>query len=103
MLAVIEIGWNQYTVKVWDIIETDNQNMEIDSIIKTNALLISNLNWDNIQIWTPLLEKSNIELKVLNNFKWDKIRVFKMKSKKRYSRTKWFRPFMTKLEITSIT
>jgi ribosomal protein L21 len=30
----------------------------------------------------------NVELKVLENFRDDKVKVFKMKSKKRYARTK---------------
>lgn len=102
MLAVLEIGWNQHIVKVWDIIETDDQNQEEWSTISTKALLISDLEWKKTKIWTPLLESSNVEMKVLNNYKGDKIRVFKMKSKKRYSRTKWFRPYMTKLEILNI-
>jgi ribosomal protein L21 len=33
---------------------------------------------------------------------WDKVRVFKMKSKKRYKRNVGFRPALTKLEVLSI-
>ena len=28
MLAVIELGWNQFTVKVWDIIDVKKQDAE---------------------------------------------------------------------------
>ncbi len=102
MLAVLELGWSQYIVKVWDVIEVDNQNEEIWLVINKKALLIADEDWENTKIGTPLLDTSKVELKVLENFKWDKVRVFKMKSKKRYARTKWFRPNMTKLEVLSI-
>jgi ribosomal protein L21 len=43
-----------------------------------------------------------VELKVLENFRDDKVKVFKMKSKKRYARTKWFRASLSKLEVLTI-
>jgi len=102
MLAVIELGWNQFTVKVWDVIDVKKQPNDIDSIIVTQALLISDEEWKNLKLWTPIVEGSKVELKVLDQFKGEKVRVFKMKSKKRYARNKWFRPHLTKLEVLSI-
>ncbi len=103
MLAVIELGWNQFIVKKWDIIEVKKQkDAEVWKNITVEAMLISDEEWKETKIWVPLIEWSKVELKVLDESKWDKIRVFKMKSKKRYARTKWFRPVLTKLEVLSI-
>lgn len=103
MLAVIELGWNQYIVKTWDIIEVKRQkDAEIWKNMTVEAMLISDEDWKETKVWTPTIQWSKVELKALEELKWDKIRVFKMKSKKRYARTKWFRPTLTKFEVLSI-
>lgn len=102
MVAVLEIGWHQFIVKKWDIIEVDNQNEKIGSKIKVNPLLVSEEDGKNTKVGTPILGDVTVELKVLEDFKDEKIRVFKMKSKKRYSRTKGFRASKTRLEVLSI-
>lgn len=102
MIAVLELGWNQFTVKVWDVIDVDNQDQEVWSVMKVNPLLVSDENGKSTKIGAPILTDMNVELKVLENFKDDKVKVFKMKSKKRYARTKWFRASMSKLEVLTI-
>lgn len=102
MIAVIELWWNQFIVKQWDVIEVKKQDAEVNSIINTDALLLSDEDWKQVKIWTPKLENTKISLKVLDQFKWEKVRIFKKKSKKRYTRNIWFRPHLTKLEVISI-
>ena len=102
MLAVIELGWNQFTVKVWDIIDVKKQDAKEKSKIKTDALLISDEDGKDVKVWTPFVEWAGIELKVLEQYKAEKVRVFKMKSKKRHMKNTWFRQSMTKLEVLSI-
>ncbi|MCT4617262.1 MAG: 50S ribosomal protein L21 [Candidatus Gracilibacteria bacterium] len=103
MLAVIELGGNQFTVKQGDIIDVKHLEGEIDSKVETTALLISDEDGKDTKIGTPMVEGSKVELKIVDQYKGDKIRVFKMKSKKRYSRNKGFRPTLTKLEVTAIS
>ena len=103
MLAVIELGGNQFTVKQGDKIDVKHLEGKLDSKVETSALLISDEEGKNTKIWTPLIEWSKVELKIVDQFKWDKVRVFKMKSKKRYARTKGFRPTLTKLEVLAIS
>lgn len=102
MIAVLELGWNQFTVKVWDVIDVDSQDQEVWSTIKVNPLLVSDENGKSTKIGSPILTDMNVELKVLENFRDDKVKVFKMKSKKRYARTKWFRASLSKLEVLTI-
>jgi len=100
MLAVIELWWNQFTVKVWDIIDVKKQDLKEKAKMTTDALLISDEDGKDVKVW--IVEWSKVELKVLEQFKAEKVRVFKMKSKKRHMKNTWFRAHMTKLEVLSI-
>ena len=103
MLAVIELGGNQFIVRKGDIIDVKKQDVEVKSTISTPALLVSDEEGKETKIGTPIVEGSNVELKVLEQFKGEKVRVFKMKSKKRYMRNKGFRASLTKLEVISVS
>ncbi|MDP2103887.1 MAG: 50S ribosomal protein L21 [Candidatus Gracilibacteria bacterium] len=102
MIAIVEIGGNQFTVKVGDIIEVDNQNIEAGTSFDAQPLLVSDEAGKSVKVGTPFVEGGKVSLKVIEDFRDEKIRVFKMKSKKRYSRTIGFRADKTKLEVLSI-
>jgi len=102
MLAVIELWGNQFIVRKGDIIDVKKQNVEIKSTITTEALLISDEEGKETKVGSPMVEGSKVELKVIEQYKWEKIRVFKMKSKKRYAKNTGFRPHLTKLEVLSV-
>ncbi len=102
MIAVIELGWNQFTVKVGDIIDVKKLQADVDSKGKTDVLLLSDEEWKDTKVGTPLVKGSKVEYKVLEQFKGKKVRVFKMKAKKRMMKNVWFRPSLTKIEILSI-
>lgn len=102
MIAVIELGWNQFTVKVGDIIDVKKLAQEVNATISQEALLVSDEEGKDTKIGTPFVTGSKVELKVLEQFKWEKVRVFKKKSKKRFTRNKGFRAHLTKLEVLSV-
>ena len=93
---------NQFTVKQWDIIDVKKLDNEINASFDVSAMLVSDEEGKETKVWTPFVEGSKVVLKVLDQFKWKKVRVFKMKSKKRYMRNNWFRARLTKLEVISI-
>lgn len=102
MLAVIELGGNQFTVRAWDIIDVKKLAKEVWDSLTVESMLLSDEEWSDVKVGTPFVSWSKVELKVLDQYKWEKVRVFKMKAKKRYVRNKWFRPHLTKLEVLSI-
>lgn len=102
MLAVIELGWNQFTVKVGDIIDVKKQDKEVDTIFSMEALLVSDEAGNQTKVGVPTVSGSKIEFKVIEQFKGEKVRVFKKKSKKRYTRNTGFRAHLTKLEVLSV-
>ena len=89
-------------VQKGDIIEVKRQDVELGGTLITEALLLSDLDGNDVKIGTPTVAGSKVECKVLDQKKGDKVRVFKMKAKKRYMKNRGFRPSITQLEITSI-
>lgn len=102
MIAVIEVWWNQFNVKVGDIIDVKKLDANVDDVASIEALLVSDEDWKDSKIGTPFVDWSKVEYKVLEQYKWSKVRVFKMHAKKRYMKNNWFRPSLTKIEILSI-
>lgn len=100
MIAVVEIGGKQYTVENNTSFVVDRQHVEVGKTIEVPAMLIADDK--STKIGTPTIDGSKVTLKVEEHFKGDKIRVFKIKSKKRYMRTQGFRPYQTRLTVTAI-
>lgn len=102
MLAVVELGGNQFIVRKWDVIDVKRLAQKIGDTLSIEAMLVSDEEGKDVKVGTPLVAGSKVELKVLEQFKDEKVRVFKMKAKKRYTRNKWFRAQLTKLEVLNI-
>ena len=102
MLAVIELGGNQFIVRKDDVIEVKKQYLEVGKQLAVEALLVSDEEGTVTKVGTPTVAGSKVVLEVLAQEKWEKIRVFKMKSKKRYMKNNWFRPHITRLSVSSI-
>lgn len=102
MLAVVELGGNQFIVRKWDVIDVKRLAQKIGDTLSIEAMLVSDEEGKDVKVGTPFVAGSKIEFKVLEQFKDEKVRVFKMKAKKRYTRNKWFRAQLTKLEVLNI-
>ena len=101
MFAIVEFGGKQYRVQEKDIIRVEkietpeNKNVMVDKVL----LLASE---KETKIGMPFISGASVEIKVLKTAKGDKVLTFKMKSKKRYKRTKNFRPIHSDIEIVKI-
>jgi large subunit ribosomal protein L21 len=65
-------------------------------------MLIASPDGSSVKVGTPTIDGSQVILKVEEHFKGEKVRVFKIKSKKRYMRTQGFRPHQTRVVVQSI-
>ncbi|PKL36862.1 50S ribosomal protein L21 [Candidatus Peregrinibacteria bacterium HGW-Peregrinibacteria-1] len=100
MFAIVQTGGKQYKVQPGDHIEIERlEASEGDTVILDKVLLVGEKT--ETHVGTPLLDYK-VEAKVVDNFRGEKIRVFKMKAKKRYQKTQGHRQEITKLEITGI-
>jgi large subunit ribosomal protein L21 len=103
MFAVVEIKGKQYEVKVNDVLEVDTHHLEENqTFVIDKVLLLQEDESKPALVGMPYLEGKTVEALVLGEMKGDKIRVFKMKSKKRYRRTKGHRTEFTVLQIVKI-
>ena len=102
MLAVVEIWGNQFIVRKDDEIEVKKQDVEVGGKITLEALLLSDEDGKETKVGTPIIEGSKVEFKVLEQTTDKKIRVFKMKSKKRYMKNTGFKAKITILKVMSI-
>ena len=102
MLAVVELGWNQFIVRKGDVIDVKKLDKQVGDTLSIQAMLVSDEEGNDVKVGTPVVGGSQVELKVLDQFKDEKVRVFKMKAKKRYTRNVWFRAHLTKLEVLNI-
>lgn len=102
MIAVIEIGGKQYTVSPESTIVVDRQHVAEGENLVVTPLLVASEDAKDVKIGTPFVDGAKVTLRVDSHQKGDKVRVFKIKSKKRYVRTRGFRPSETTLTVTSI-
>ncbi len=102
MLAVIELGWNQFIVRKGETIDVKKLQKEAGDTFSVEALLVTDEEGKETKVGVPTVKGSKVEFKVLEQFKGEKVRVFKKKSKKRYTRNKGFRAHLTKLEVLSV-
>ena len=102
MFAVIEIAGHQYQVEKGRKFDIDQQEAEVGSTIAVDQVLLVSTDGKDAKIGAPYVAGAKVTLKVLDQHRGDKIRVFKMKAKKRYRRTFGHRSYLTRVEVTDI-
>lgn len=102
MIAVVEIGGKQYTLENWATLVVDHQHVPVGQEMSVPALLLASADGTDVRVGTPIVEGSKVTLRVEEHLKADKVRVFKIKSKKRYMRTRGFRALQTRLTVVGI-
>lgn len=100
MYAVVETGGKQYKVAVGDKLKVEKLAVEEGSSVSIERVLMV-ANGDDVTVGAPLVEVP-VTATVLSHGKDKKIRVFKMKRRKNYRRTRGHRQLYTEIEITGI-
>ncbi len=102
MYAVIETGGKQYRVEPGEVLEVellsavaDNGGVEFERV-----LMIA----DNgaVKVGSPTVSGARVRAQVLGTVRGDKIRVFKMKKRKQYRRTRGHRQNLHRIRIEEI-
>jgi len=99
MYAVVESGGKQYRVEEGSVLVVDRLKAEEGDKVALRPVMFSG---DEVVVDAKGLEKVKIEAKVTEHLRGDKIKVFKYKPKKGYSRRAGHRAELTKLEITKL-
>lgn len=101
MFAIIETGGKQYKAEVGQILEIEKLELEQDETVTINEVLLIDNDGD-VKVGTPFITGSHVTLKVVDQIKGDKIKVYKMKAKKRYEKTQGHRQKYTLAEVMEI-
>ena len=101
MFAVIKTGGKQYRVQEGDVLEIEKilavagQKVAFDQV-----MLIDD--GDNTLLGTPFVDNASVRGEVVEEFKDEKVLVFKKKRRKQYRRTRGHRQPLTRVRIEHI-
>ena len=100
--AIIETGGKQYRVEESEsiVIERLPEHAEGDAVVFDRVLMVRD--GETVQIGQPFIDGAQVVGKVAEEFRGNKIRVFKYKPKKRYSRRQGHRQTYMKADIEEI-
>jgi large subunit ribosomal protein L21 len=102
MYAVIRTGGKQYRVSAGDIVDVERLPYnEGDSFQIDDVLLVGD--GDNTVVGQPKVDGAVVKATVLNQFRGEKIIVFKYRQRTNYRRKRGHRQYYTRLRIDEIT
>jgi len=100
MYAVIKTGGKQYKVEQDDVIAIEKLDTEVGKKVNFDVLCLGD--GDNVIVDGAALAKAKVTGEVVDQFKDDKVIVFKFKKRKGYKRLRGHRQNLTKVKITKI-
>lgn len=102
MFAVVDIAGFQEKVQVGDTLTVPLQDAEKDKKIVFGNVLMLVKDGGDMVLGSPFIDGASVEVKVIAHGKDKKIRVFKMRRRKRYMRTKGHKQQHTTIEVMAI-
>lgn len=100
MYAIVTTGGKQYKVAKGDIFDVEKLDAQPGDKVKFDVLMLNDGKKTVVDAAT--LAKKKVTCEVLDQYKGEKVLVFKLKKRKRYHRTKGHRQNLTKLQVTSM-
>jgi large subunit ribosomal protein L21 len=102
MFAVVEIAGFQEKVKVGDTLNVPLQEGEKEKKLVFGNVYMLVGDKGEMTLGSPFIKGASVEVKVLGHGKDAKIRVFRMRRRKRFIRTKGHKQQHTRVEVTAI-
>ena len=101
MYAVIKTGGKQYRIREGDVLDVEKLGVEQGgTVVFDRVLLIEDEG--KVLVGTPDIAGAAVKAEVVENFKGDKVLIFKKKRRKQYRRTKGHRQQLAKVRIVNI-
>ncbi len=101
MHAIIATGGKQYRVQEADVIDIERIPGEVGEKVTFKEVLAVG-NGAEISVGSPTVEKAEVEAEIMDQFRGEKLIVFKMKRRKGYRKKKGHRQELTKVKISAI-
>ncbi|MCK5571526.1 MAG: 50S ribosomal protein L21 [Bacteroidetes bacterium] len=102
MYAVVEIGGRQYTVVPRDKVSVPTMGQDAGDTVTFDRVLLFG-DSKKITVGNPVVSGAQVEARVLEHGKEDKVTVFKKKKRKGYRVRRGHRQGYTRIEITKIS
>lgn len=102
MYAMVEIGGQQYRVEKDKIIKTQKLQGEVGGNVTFDRVLLV-AEGEQVRIGQPVVTGANVAGTIVDQFRDDKVIVFKKKRRKSYRRKNGHRQSLTKVRIDTIT
>ena len=102
MFAIVEAGGRQEKVVTGDVLNVDRLDVEPGAEVTFDKVLLVEHEDGSIVTGTPYISGASVSAVVEAQTKGKKIRVFKMKRRKTYRRTRGHRTLLTQLKVTGI-
>ena len=102
MFAVIATGGKQYKVAVGDTVEIEKLDAEVDSTVDLTAIMLVD-DEDNVTVDADALASASVTATVLDQYKGEKVRIFKYRNKTGYRRKTGHRQQLTRIRVDSIS
>ena len=99
--AVIRTGGKQYRVSEGDVVKVEKLPGEVGEKITLADVLFVGGNGE-VKIGSPVVSNATVTGEIVGQIRAKKVRVFKKKRRKSYSRQQGHRQYQTALKITSI-
>lgn len=101
MFAIVKTGGKQFTVKPGDVIEVEKIGADKGAVVKLeNILAVSHDG--SLKLGKPSVEGAFVEAEVIEQFRDDKVIVFKRKKRKDYKNKNGHRQYLTKIKVKDI-
>jgi large subunit ribosomal protein L21 len=99
--AVIRTGGKQYRVSEGDVVKVEKLRGEVGEKVTLADILFIGGDGE-VKIGAPLVANAKVSGEIVGQIRAKKIRVFKKKRRKSYSRQQGHRQYQTALKITAI-
>ena len=99
--AIIETGGKQYRVSVGDTVSVEKLDTEAGTDVVFDRVLLVGGD-GSTRVGTPTVDGASVVATVQEQYRGEKIVIFKYKAKKRYRRKTGHRQSLTRLAITAI-
>ncbi len=100
MYAIVSTGGKQYKVAQGDVIDVEKLEAQPGDKVELDVLMLNDGATSTID--SAELQDKKVTAEVLDQFKGQKVIIFKFKKRKRYRRTRGHRQNLTKLKIVSL-
>ncbi|BBA85368.1 50S ribosomal protein L21 [endosymbiont of Sipalinus gigas] len=101
MYVIFQFNNKQYISKDNQILKVDKINLNINSEIEINNLILLNYN-NKLFIGNPFIKNIKIIVKIINHIRTKKIKILKFKRRKNYLKINNHRQWFTNIKIKNI-